>query len=175
MPVFWDKQTKTIVNNESSEIVRFLNSEFNDFAKHPEVRRCHEPDLSVPCLKIWLTSSAVNLDIGSPGANCCFQVLAAKTQGRYHAADKATSAQFRHDSPLLCRWTCAQRRWRRQLMRSTSGCSRTSTTACTAAGSPPSRTPTKRPSRALYPPPDVSMQSGRFAERMQQIAASKIA
>ncbi len=43
MPVFWDKQTKTIVNNESSEIVRFLNSEFNDFAKHPEVRHC--PDL----------------------------------------------------------------------------------------------------------------------------------
>ncbi|RKP05164.1 glutathione S-transferase [Thamnocephalis sphaerospora] len=30
IPVLWDKKTKTIVNNESSEIVRFLNSEFND-------------------------------------------------------------------------------------------------------------------------------------------------
>ena len=37
VPVFWDKQTKTIVNNESSEIVRFLNTEFQEFAKHPEV------------------------------------------------------------------------------------------------------------------------------------------
>ena len=35
MPVFWDKKTSTIVNNESSEILRFLNSEFNDFASNP--------------------------------------------------------------------------------------------------------------------------------------------
>lgn len=37
VPVFWDKKTGSIVNNESSEIVRFLNTEFNDIAKHPEV------------------------------------------------------------------------------------------------------------------------------------------
>lgn len=35
MPVLWDKQTKAIVNNESAEIIVMLNSEFNDFAKHP--------------------------------------------------------------------------------------------------------------------------------------------
>lgn len=29
VPVLWDKKTKTIVNNESSEIIRMLNSEFN--------------------------------------------------------------------------------------------------------------------------------------------------
>ena len=29
VPVLWDKKTKTIVNNESSEIMRILNSEFN--------------------------------------------------------------------------------------------------------------------------------------------------
>lgn len=29
--------TKKIVNNESSEIVAFFNSEFNEFAEHPEV------------------------------------------------------------------------------------------------------------------------------------------
>jgi putative glutathione S-transferase len=37
VPVLWDKQTKTIVNNESSEIIVMLNSEFNEFAKHPQL------------------------------------------------------------------------------------------------------------------------------------------
>ena len=31
VPVLWDKEKKTIVNNESSEIIRMLNSEFNEF------------------------------------------------------------------------------------------------------------------------------------------------
>ncbi|MFO7277342.1 MAG: glutathione S-transferase family protein [Pseudomonadota bacterium] len=31
VPVLWDKRTGTIVNNESSDIVRMLNSEFNAF------------------------------------------------------------------------------------------------------------------------------------------------
>lgn len=35
VPVLWDKQNKTIVSNESSEIIRMLNSEFNEFAKNP--------------------------------------------------------------------------------------------------------------------------------------------
>jgi putative glutathione S-transferase len=35
VPVLWDNQTKTIVNNESAEIIVMLNSEFNEFAKHP--------------------------------------------------------------------------------------------------------------------------------------------
>jgi len=30
VPVLWDKKTGTIVNNESSEIIRIFNSEFND-------------------------------------------------------------------------------------------------------------------------------------------------
>ncbi|MGB3205388.1 MAG: glutathione S-transferase C-terminal domain-containing protein, partial [Crinalium sp.] len=35
VPVLWDKETKTIVNNESAEIIVILNSVFNDFAKNP--------------------------------------------------------------------------------------------------------------------------------------------
>ena len=31
VPVLWDRKTKTIVNNESSEIIRMLNSEFDAF------------------------------------------------------------------------------------------------------------------------------------------------
>ncbi|GAB2213733.1 hypothetical protein Droror1_Dr00018046 [Drosera rotundifolia] len=37
VPVLWDKKLKTIVNNESSEIIRMFNSEFNDFAANPNL------------------------------------------------------------------------------------------------------------------------------------------
>ena len=33
VPVLWDRKTRTIVNNESSEIIRMLNSEFDAFGK----------------------------------------------------------------------------------------------------------------------------------------------
>jgi len=33
VPVLWDKKRNTIVNNESSEIIRMLNSEFNEFTE----------------------------------------------------------------------------------------------------------------------------------------------
>jgi len=36
-PLLFDKKTKTIVSNESTEILRMLNFEFNDIAKFPEV------------------------------------------------------------------------------------------------------------------------------------------
>jgi putative glutathione S-transferase len=37
VPVLWDKALGTIVNNESSEIIRFLNSEFQAHCTHPEL------------------------------------------------------------------------------------------------------------------------------------------
>eukprot|EP01119_Soliformovum_irregulare_P013372 TRINITY_DN3545_c1_g1_i1.p1 TRINITY_DN3545_c1_g1~~TRINITY_DN3545_c1_g1_i1.p1 ORF type:complete len:312 (+),score=107.93 TRINITY_DN3545_c1_g1_i1:70-1005(+) len=37
VPVLWDKKKSTIVNNESSEIIRMLNAEFNDLAKNPQL------------------------------------------------------------------------------------------------------------------------------------------
>lgn len=36
VPVLWDKHEKTIVNNESSEILRMLNREFDAFATRPQ-------------------------------------------------------------------------------------------------------------------------------------------
>nr|XP_027087428.1 uncharacterized protein LOC113708912 isoform X1 [Coffea arabica] len=37
VPVLWDKKLNTIVNNESSEIIRMLNTEFNHLAENPEL------------------------------------------------------------------------------------------------------------------------------------------
>jgi putative glutathione S-transferase len=37
VPVLWDREGETIVNNESSEIIRMQNSEFDAVAEHPEV------------------------------------------------------------------------------------------------------------------------------------------
>ncbi|KAH3680401.1 hypothetical protein WICMUC_000332 [Wickerhamomyces mucosus] len=38
VPVVWDKKLETIVNNESSEIIRFLNTEFNHLIEDPKKR-----------------------------------------------------------------------------------------------------------------------------------------
>lgn len=37
VPVLWDKKLGTIVNNESSDIIRLFNSEFQSLCAHPEV------------------------------------------------------------------------------------------------------------------------------------------
>ncbi|MEO1374666.1 MAG: glutathione S-transferase family protein [Cyanobacteria bacterium J06635_10] len=37
VPVLWDKQTKTIVNNESAEIIVMLNSQLNQFASNSQI------------------------------------------------------------------------------------------------------------------------------------------
>ncbi|MBS0018421.1 MAG: glutathione S-transferase family protein [Arthrospira sp. SH-MAG29] len=45
VPLLWDTQQKAIVNNESAEIIVMLNSEFQQFAKYPDL------DLYPPALK----------------------------------------------------------------------------------------------------------------------------
>lgn len=37
VPVLWDKQLKTIVNNESAEIIRMFNTEFNEIAENGDL------------------------------------------------------------------------------------------------------------------------------------------
>ncbi len=37
VPVLWDKKSNTIVSNESAEIIRMLNSAFNDIAANPKL------------------------------------------------------------------------------------------------------------------------------------------
>jgi hypothetical protein len=57
VPVLWDSQTKKIVNNESSEIIRMFNTEFNAFAK---VRPCTRALRVVSCLVLtWARSDDI--------------------------------------------------------------------------------------------------------------------
>ena len=44
VPILWDKKLNTIVNNESSEIIRMFNYGFNSFAKNPDLDLYPEED-----------------------------------------------------------------------------------------------------------------------------------
>ncbi|MFT4049787.1 MAG: glutathione S-transferase family protein [Solirubrobacterales bacterium] len=61
VPVLWDKQTGEIVNNESSEVLLMLNSEFNEFAEYPELDYYPE-DLraEIDALNEWIYSDINN-------------------------------------------------------------------------------------------------------------------
>ena len=37
VPILWDEQTNTIVNNESAEIIEILNSQFDRYAQNPDL------------------------------------------------------------------------------------------------------------------------------------------
>ena len=43
VPLLWDKKEDRAVNSESSEVIRMLNSEFNEFAGNPELDLYPEP------------------------------------------------------------------------------------------------------------------------------------
>ncbi|KAL0563924.1 S-glutathionyl-(chloro)hydroquinone reductase, partial [Marasmius crinis-equi] len=86
VPVLWDKKLETIVNNESSEIIRMFNIVFNDmipeeYAKvdlYPEVLR-----EEIDALNEWVYS-----DIN----NGVYRSGFAKTQGAYEEAVKGVFA-----------------------------------------------------------------------------------
>ncbi|GAB4829522.1 hypothetical protein Ancab_019195 [Ancistrocladus abbreviatus] len=83
VPVLWDKKLKTIVNNESAEIIRMFNSEFNDCAKNPSL------DLYPPALRSQIDeTNAWILDSINSGV---YKSGFAKTQEAY---DEAVTALF---------------------------------------------------------------------------------
>ncbi|MCW2928830.1 MAG: Glutathione transferase [Thermoleophilia bacterium] len=61
VPVIWDTETDRIVNNESSEVIRILNSEFNAFARVPELD-LYPADLreEIDSVNEWVYSSINN-------------------------------------------------------------------------------------------------------------------
>jgi putative glutathione S-transferase len=83
VPVLWDKTLGTIVNNESSEIIRLLNSQFQGVCAHPEV------DLYPQALRAAIdeTNAWVYADINNGVYRCGF----AQSQTAY---DQALNALF---------------------------------------------------------------------------------
>jgi putative glutathione S-transferase len=103
VPVLWDPATRTIVNNESSEIIRMLNSEFDAFATRPF------PDLHPPELRAEI--DAVNDRIYRAVNNGVYRAGFATAQDKY---DEAVIALFESLDWLEARlaaqrWLCGNR------------------------------------------------------------------
>jgi len=77
VPVLWDKKQQTIVNNESSEIIRMLNSAFNTFA-HNDV------DFYPQALRSQIDE--INLLIYNNVNNGVYRAGFAKNQNAYNKA-----------------------------------------------------------------------------------------
>ena len=75
LQVLWDKQLKTVVNNESSEIIWMLNAEFNDIAGNPGL------DLYPPHLRASIDE--VNELVYDAINNGVYKCGFAKKQGPY--------------------------------------------------------------------------------------------
>lgn len=64
VPVLWDKKTQTIVNNESSEIIRMFYTEFDEFIEDPKFKGLtfYPADLAaeIDALNDWVYSDINN-------------------------------------------------------------------------------------------------------------------
>ncbi|MCJ8312275.1 MAG: glutathione S-transferase family protein [Pseudomonadales bacterium] len=79
VPILWDKQTNTIVNNESSEIIRIFNTAFNDLTNNTE-------DYYPKHLQTQIDE--LNEEIYNNLNNGVYRTGFAKTQQSYDAAVK---------------------------------------------------------------------------------------
>jgi putative glutathione S-transferase len=103
VPVLWDTRTRTIVNNESSEIIRMLNREFDAFATRAL------PDLYPPELRAEI--DAVNDRVYRTVNNGVYRAGFATAQDKY---DEAVTALFDSLDWLEARlagerWLCGNR------------------------------------------------------------------
>ncbi|KAI8000056.1 Glutathionyl-hydroquinone reductase YqjG [Camellia lanceoleosa] len=80
VPVLWDKKLKTIVSNESAEIIRMFNTEFNDIAENAAL------DLYPPHLQAQINE--INDWIYDGINNGVYKCGFAKKQGPYEEAMK---------------------------------------------------------------------------------------
>jgi len=80
VPVLWDKKTKTIVSNESAEIIRMFNTAFN------EGGMAKNPDLDIYPERLRDSIDAVNEWIYPGINNGVYRCGFAKSQGAYETA-----------------------------------------------------------------------------------------
>ena len=77
VPVLWDRKTKTIVNNESSEIIRMLNTEFDEFG---------DPTLDLYPTSLRNEIDEINRFVYDNINNGVYRAGLAKSQGAYEQA-----------------------------------------------------------------------------------------
>ncbi|NEO84763.1 MAG: glutathione S-transferase family protein [Spirulina sp. SIO3F2] len=78
VPVLWDKQTGAIVNNESAEIIKLLNSTLNEFAENPNLDL--SPEALRPDIDRW------NDEIYTTLNNGVYRCGFAQSQAAYNEA-----------------------------------------------------------------------------------------
>lgn len=93
VPILWDKKENTIVSNESSEILRMFNSEFNEYAKYP--------DLDLYPSELTDRIDEVNSWVYPSLNNGVYRCGFAKTQTAYNDAIKELTAAFDRVDSIL--------------------------------------------------------------------------
>jgi putative glutathione S-transferase len=93
VPILWDTVHNTIVSNESADIVRMFNSEFNEFAKNPDLDLYPESMRE----KIEEVNSWVYPTINNGVYRCGF----AKSQGAYDGAIDELTDSFDRVAKIL--------------------------------------------------------------------------
>ena len=94
VPILWDKQTATIVNNESREIIRMFDTEFDDIAKN-------QIDLYPQQLQEKI-DKAID-DIYDPINNGVYKAGFAKSQSAYEEAVKELFAALDYWEDVLAK------------------------------------------------------------------------
>jgi putative glutathione S-transferase len=115
VPVLWDKKRHTIVNNESSEIIRMLNSAFDAFTNahddyYPaelrgEIDRINDlvyPNINNGVYRTGFATSQDAYEEAARGVFAAFDQIEARLSGqRYLAGDRLTEADWRLFTTLI--------------------------------------------------------------------------
>lgn len=93
VPILWDKKQNTIVSNESADIIRMLNTQFNAFAKRP--------DLDLYPASLRETIDKVNEWVYPTINNGVYRCGFAKTQEAYNVAIAELTESFDRIDAIL--------------------------------------------------------------------------
>jgi putative glutathione S-transferase len=102
VPVLWDRQTSTIVNNESSEIIRMFNVAFDGIGATPGD---YYP------IELRAEIDALNDRIYATVNNGVYRAGFARSQGAYEEAVRAlfTTLDWLDERLAMHRWLCGER------------------------------------------------------------------
>jgi len=115
VPVLWDKKNRTVVNNESSEIIRMLNSEFDAFtevktdyypaALRAEIDRINDivyPNINNGVYRAGFATSQEAYEKAARGLFLALdQIEAVLSRQRYLVGSKITEADWRLFTTLI--------------------------------------------------------------------------